>query len=85
MASDGLEDSDPLPVHALLEVSGVITTLRAQELSLLHFVDSAGTPCLSISYVVANDADEYFADAHPPLRPYPGREAPIPARKPLFS
>ena len=67
MASEELEHADAAQVHALLEASGVITPLEPQPLSVLHFVDAAGTPCLSISYIVANEDDVYFVEAHPLL------------------
>ncbi|GAB1342922.1 hypothetical protein [Gemmatimonas sp.] len=70
MASDGLEASDPRPVHTLLEASGVITTLEEQELTLHRFTDPAGTPCVSISYIVADEDDEFFVEAHPLLTSY---------------
>ncbi|WP_353268077.1 hypothetical protein [Gemmatimonas sp.] len=70
MADEGLEASGLLEVNALLEASGVITNLAPQELTLHRFVDPSGTSCLSVSYVTANEDDEFFAEAHPPLKPY---------------
>lgn len=70
MAEVGLESSGPLEINAMLEASGEITNYVPQEISVLRFVDPAGTPCLSLSYVLANEDDEFFAEAHPPLKPY---------------
>lgn len=70
LAEAGLESGGPLEINALLETSGVITNYIPQEISVLRFVDPAGTPCLSISYLVASEDDEFFAEAHPPLKPY---------------
>ena len=70
MASAGLGECDAAHVDALLEASGVITRFGAQELSLHHFFDCAGTPCLSISYIVADADDEEYIEAHPPLMGY---------------
>lgn len=72
MASKGIEGCDAAGVNALLEASRVITTLHAQELSLHHFVDPVGTPCVSISFIVADEDDDYFVEAHPPLTSYTG-------------
>lgn len=72
MASEGIEAFDATAVNALLEASRVITTIDAQELSLHHFTDPAGTPCVSISYIVADADDDYFVRAHPPLTSYTG-------------
>ena len=74
MADMGLEDCGALEVNRLLEASGVITTLAPQELSLHRFVDPAGTPCVSISYVVAGEDDEFFVDGPPALQLYVGDE-----------
>jgi hypothetical protein len=70
MSDEGLEASSPLEVNALLEASGVITNYVPQEISLHRFVDPSGTSCVSISYVIADEGDEFFAEAHPPLQPY---------------
>lgn len=79
MASEGLTGPDAIAnaeaVQALLERSGVITLLAPhdlQESSLLHFTDPSGAACLSISYVVADEWDEYFVTAHPLLTSYRG-------------
>jgi hypothetical protein len=79
MASEGLTGPDAIAtaeaVQALLERSGVITLLAPhdlQESSLHHFTDPSGTACLSISYVVADEWDEYFVTAHPLLTSYRG-------------
>ena len=79
MASEGLTGPDAMAsaeaVQALLERSGVITLLAPhdlQESSLHHFTDPSGTACLSISYVVADEWDEYFVTAHPLLTSYGG-------------
>ncbi len=79
MASEGLIGPNAIAnaeaVQALLERSGVITLLAPhdlQESSLLHFTDPSGTACLSISYVVADEWDEYFVAAHPLLTSYRG-------------
>ena len=70
MAESGLEEYGPLDVNRLLEESGLITNHDSQELSLLRFVDPAGTPCLSISYVVVDDEDDVFADVNAALTGY---------------
>lgn len=70
MADEGLEASDPLEVNALLEAREVITNLAPQEITLHRFVDPSGTSCLSVSYVIANEDDEFFAEAPAPLQPY---------------
>ena len=70
MADAGLEDFEASHVNALLESSGLITNYLPQEITLLRFVDPAGTSCVSISYVIADDDDEHFAEAHAPLRRY---------------
>jgi hypothetical protein len=72
VASEGIEAFGAEVVNALLEASRVITTLNAQELSLHHFIDPAGTPCVSISYIVADEDDDYCVKAHPPLTSYTG-------------
>jgi len=79
MASEGLIGPNAIAnaeaVQALLERSGVITLLAPhdlQESSLLHFTDPSGPTCLSISYVVADEWDEYFVTAHPLLTSYRG-------------
>lgn len=79
MASEGLIGPNAIAnaeaVQALLERSGVITLLAPhdlQESSLLHFTDPSGAACLSISYVVADEWDEYFVTAHPLLTSYRG-------------
>ncbi|MFN8884041.1 hypothetical protein [Gemmatimonas sp.] len=79
MASEGLTGPDAIAnaeaVQALLERSGVITLLAPhdlQESSLHHFTDPSGTACVSISYVVADEWDEYFVTAHPLLTSYRG-------------
>ncbi len=70
MADEGLEASGLLEVNALLEVSGVITNHAQQEIMLHRFVDPSGTSCLSVSYIIANEYDEFLAEAHPPLKQY---------------
>lgn len=70
MASEGIETFGPDNVNQLLERSKVITTLVPQELSIHRFSDPAGTDCLSISYVVADEDDEHFVLAHPALNRY---------------
>lgn len=79
VASEGLIGPNAIAnaeaVQALLERSGVITLLAPhdlQESSLHHFTDPSGTACLSISYVVADEWDEYFVTAHPLLTSYRG-------------
>ncbi|MFN4774165.1 MAG: hypothetical protein ACK6DR_02015 [Gemmatimonas sp.] len=79
VASEGLIGPNAIAnaeaVQALLERSGVITLLAPhdlQESSLLHFTDPSGAACLSISYVVADEWDEYFVTAHPLLTSYRG-------------
>lgn len=72
MASEGIEAFSAAAVNALLEASRVITTLDAQELWLHHFIDPVGTPCASISYIVADEDDDYFVEAHPLLTSYAG-------------
>ena len=70
MAEEGPAPGGPLEVDALLEASSVITNFAPQETTLHRFVDPSGTSCLSLSYVIANEDDEFFAEAHAPLRPY---------------
>ena len=70
MVRAGLEAHGAAQIDALLEASGVITTIEPQELLLHCFVDPAGTPCLSISYIVADEDGEYFITAHPGLQRY---------------
>jgi hypothetical protein len=70
MPSEGIAAFDVAQVNALLEASRVITTLAPQELSLHHFSDPAGTPCVSISYIVANEDDDHIIQAHPLLTSY---------------
>lgn len=82
LPSEGIEAYDPAQVNALLEMSRVITTLEPQDLSLYAFVDPSGIPCVSISYVVANDTDDYFVEAHPPLHRYDVAESATHAQAP---
>ncbi len=70
MAEEGLEAGGTLAVNALLEASGVITHIVPQEITLHRFVDPSHASCLSVSYVIANEDDDFFAEAHPPLKPY---------------
>jgi hypothetical protein len=66
----GLEALSADAVNAMLDAGGLITNYVPQEITLLRFVDPAGTPCLSISYVIANAEDEHFAEVHAALQSY---------------